>query len=123
MSGWIQATMQQNTISTPFYKPNFFLSETCQTNGIIFHTWHGNRFIMFSCKDFLPDSSEGFFTTLYTSSLRNNYILKFIYPQKATKFFEISTLDFTVCSTIKSKVEISQNFVAFRIPYELYDLS
>ena len=43
--------------------------------------------------------------------LRNQ--LKFIYSEKATKFCEISTLDLTVCSTVKSKVEISQNFVAF----------
>ena len=39
--------------------------------------------------------------------------LKFIYSEKATKFCEISTLDLTVCSTVKYKVEISQNFVAF----------
>ena len=38
---------------------------------------------------------------------------KFIYSEKATKFCEISTLDLIVCSTVKSKVEILQNFVAF----------
>ena len=37
--------------------------------------------------------------------------LKFIYSEKATKFCEIST--FLWCASQKSKVEISQNFVAF----------
>ena len=41
-----------------------------------------------------------------------NY-LKFIYSEKATKFCEILTLLLTVCTVIKSKVKISQNFVAF----------
>ena len=41
--------------------------------------------------------------------------LKFIYSEKATKFWEISTLLLTVCTVVKSKVEISQNFVAFSV--------
>ena len=40
-------------------------------------------------------------------------ILKFIYSEKATKFCEIFTLLLTVCTVVKSKVKISQNFVAF----------
>ena len=39
--------------------------------------------------------------------------LKFIYSEKATKFCEISNLDLTVLNTVKSKVEISQNFETF----------
>ena len=39
--------------------------------------------------------------------------LKFIYSEKATKFCEISTVDLSYVVTIKSTVEISQNFVAF----------
>ena len=39
--------------------------------------------------------------------------LKFIYSEKATKFCEISTLDLSYVVTVKSTVEISQNFVAF----------
>ncbi len=35
------------------------------------------------------------------------------YPKKATKFFEIFTLLLSVCTVDKSKMEISQNFVAF----------
>ena len=41
------------------------------------------------------------------------WYVKFIYSEKATKFCEISTLLLTVCTVVKSKVEISQNFVAF----------
>ena len=39
--------------------------------------------------------------------------IKFIYSEKATKFCKISTLLLIVCTVVKSKVEISQNFVAF----------
>ena len=39
--------------------------------------------------------------------------IKFMYSEKATKCCEISTLDLTVTTWDKSKVEISQNFVAF----------
>ena len=39
--------------------------------------------------------------------------VKFIYSEKATKFFEISTLLLSYVVPVKSKVEISQNFVAF----------
>ena len=38
---------------------------------------------------------------------------KVIYSEKATKFCEISTLLLNVCTAVKSKVEISKNFVAF----------
>ena len=41
------------------------------------------------------------------------WILKFIYSEKATKFWEISNLDLTVCSKVKPKVDISSNYVAF----------
>ena len=43
----------------------------------------------------------------------NVNILKFKYFEKATKFCEISTLLLSPCTVDKSKVEISQNFVAF----------
>ena len=39
--------------------------------------------------------------------------LKFIYSEKATKFCEISTLLLSYVVPVKSKVEISQNFVSF----------
>ena len=42
----------------------------------------------------------------------NKYI-KFIYSEKATKFCEISTLLLSYVMPVKSKVENSQNFVAF----------
>ena len=39
--------------------------------------------------------------------------VKFIYSEKATKFCEIIPLLLTVCTVVKSKGKISQNFVAF----------
>ena len=39
--------------------------------------------------------------------------LKFIYSEKATKFCEIFTLLLPYVVPVKSKVKISQNFVAF----------
>ena len=40
-------------------------------------------------------------------------LLKFIHSEKATKFSEISSLLLNVCTVVKSKVKILQNFVAF----------
>ena len=40
-------------------------------------------------------------------------ILKVIYSEKATKFCEIVTLLLSYVVPVKSKVKISQNFVAF----------
>ena len=40
-------------------------------------------------------------------------LLKFIYSEKATKFCEIFPLLLTVCTVVKSKGKILQNFVAF----------
>ena len=39
--------------------------------------------------------------------------VKFVYSEKATKFWEISTLLLSTVHTDKSKVEILENFVAF----------
>ena len=39
--------------------------------------------------------------------------VKFIYSEKATSFCEISTLDLSYVVTVKSTVEILQNFEAF----------
>ena len=40
-------------------------------------------------------------------------LLKFIYSEKATKSCETFPLLLTVCTVVKSKGKISQNFVAF----------
>ena len=40
-------------------------------------------------------------------------MLKFIYSEKATQFWEVSTLLLSYVVPVKSKVEISQNFVTF----------
>jgi hypothetical protein len=45
--------------------------------------------------------------------LRSVVPVKFVYSEKATKFCKISTLLLSTVHTNKSKVEISQNFVAF----------
>ena len=45
--------------------------------------------------------------------LGNKMSIKFVYSEKTTKFCEISTLLLSTVHTDKSKVEISQNFVAF----------
>ena len=37
----------------------------------------------------------------------------FIYSEKATNLYEISIVDLSYVVTVKSAVEISQNFVAF----------
>ena len=39
--------------------------------------------------------------------------VKFIYSEKSAKFCEISTLLLSYVVPVKSKVEVSQNFVAF----------
>ena len=36
-----------------------------------------------------------------------------MYSEKATKFYEISNLLLTTVYTVKSRVDISQNFLAF----------
>ena len=45
--------------------------------------------------------------------LDTNGKLKFIYSEKAANFCEIFPLLLTVCTVVKSKGKISQNFVAF----------
>ena len=45
--------------------------------------------------------------------LKKSFLLKFIYSEKATKFCKIFTLLLTTVHTVKSKVKILQNFVAF----------
>jgi hypothetical protein len=45
--------------------------------------------------------------------IRRAFCVKFIYSEKATKFCKMSTLDLTLCTAVKFKMEIFQNFVAF----------
>ena len=59
-------------------------------------------------------------TLIFSSPLLHNGIvvflklqLEFIYSEKATKFCEIFLLLLTVCTLVKSKEKILQNFVAF----------
>ena len=50
------------------------------------------------------------FSTVLIADIVKEKYSKFIYSEKATKFCEILTL---LCIVVKSKVKISQNFVAF----------
>ena len=49
----------------------------------------------------------------FSASSTSNSRLKFIYSEKATKFYKIFTLLLTVTTQDKNKVKILQNFVAF----------
>ena len=64
------------------------------------------------CKELSWNCNFQFLVTpRWYSSLAD--FLKFIYSEKATKFCEISTLFLFYVVPLKSKVETSQNFVAF----------
>ena len=45
--------------------------------------------------------------------MKGMFFLKFIYSEKATKFYEIFALLLSYLVPVKRKVKISQNFVAF----------
>ena len=68
----------------------------------------------------LPEHGFIFFKTfeseLWIFTLSNSLwtlYVKFIFSEKATNFCEISTVDLCYVVTVKSTMEISQNFVAF----------
>ena len=48
-------------------------------------------------------------------TFEKKFSLKFIYSEKATKFCEIFTFLLSYVVPVKSKVKISQNFVAFSV--------
>ena len=79
---------------------------------------HENEFQKQKLDDFSENSN--FHTKLCKELQKQKVIfmslkttLKFIYSEKVTKFFEISTLLLSYVVPVKSKVEISQNLVAF----------
>ena len=61
------------------------------------------------------DGTQFYMITVVSSKFLTMHIdlLKFIYSEKATKFCEIFTLLLTTVHTVKSKVKILQNCVAF----------
>ena len=61
----------------------------------------------------MAGKSELWYYTVHEKAFLSMLLLKFIYSEKATNFFEISTVDLSYVVTVKSTVEISQNFVAF----------
>ena len=52
---------------------------------------------------------------IWKKKLFQNYVLKFIYSEKATKLCEISTLILSYVVPVKSKVEIPQNWLSQNI--------
>ena len=73
---------------------NFFFS--------FFPRLFATAWLQLSCKDFVM-----------VFELGKICFVKFIFSKKATKFCEISTLLLSYVVPVKSKVKISQNFVAF----------
>ena len=63
-------------------------------------------------QNFVAFSEYTNFNQIFTQIYINCFV-KFVYSEKATNFCEISTLLLSTVHTDKSKVEISQNFVAF----------
>ena len=63
-------------------------------------------------KDFTQNKLFGIGWKL-NKNVKNRAYIKFIYSEKATKFCEIFILLLTVCTAVKNKVKILQNFVAF----------
>ena len=71
-----------------------------------------------------PFSSTVVFGSKLKIELREEiWFIKFIYSEKATKFCSISTLLLSYVVPVKSKVEISQNFVAFQNIWTLKELT
>ena len=58
-------------------------------------------------------TNQNFYFEITRKLLWSLVFVKFIHSEKATKFCEISTLILSYVVPVKSKVEISQNFVAF----------
>ena len=63
----------------------------------------------------LPDSLSNFkkVNFFHIFLLPQSTLVKFIYSEKATKFCEIFSLLLSYVGSVKSKVKISQDFVAF----------
>ena len=61
----------------------------------------------------LPEPPSALKTLSKFQKVLHTTYIKFIYSEKATNFCKISTVDLSYVVTVKSTVEISQNFVAF----------
>ena len=64
-------------------------------------------------KAFLGSVQGSLLRGIVNSSVVAQSVLKFVYSEKATKFWVIFTLLLSTAHTEKSKVEILENFVAF----------
>ena len=65
-----------------------------------------------SLSPLMPSFPTGWGSSCYTGGCLILFV-KLIYSQKATKFWKISTVNLSYVVTVKSTVEIWQNFVAF----------
>ena len=64
--------------------------------------------------NFTKQGNRALESTVYNQvRFQIKWLLKFLYSEKARTFCEISTVDLSYVVTVKSTVEISQNFVAF----------
>ena len=81
--------------------------------------WRNADDVYSFCKNLFWRSIHLFFVRLFFNFFPSTILItadseiKFIYSEKATRFCEISTLLLSYVVPVKSKVEISQNFVAF----------
>ena len=57
--------------------------------------------------------SKYFNVCIRGTKMNENFFVKFIYSEKAIDFCKISTVDLSYVVTVKSTVEILQNFVAY----------
>ena len=64
-------------------------------------------------RKFLGKQQFHFISSSYLGINWSSYTLKFLYSEKVPKFCEIFTLLLSYVVPVKSKVKISQNFVAF----------
>ena len=115
---WISLGLTRALVLLLFNRTNSLQSASLVCLGGVFQAHHyGQIFKILSKK---------YFSFLLSKSIKSRIIewknklqifcckfLKFIYSEKATKFCEMFTLLLTTVHTVKSKVKISQNFVAF----------
>ena len=73
----------------------------------------GSLLMKSSQSNFDLRSPSSYLARSYLIATVNRRLKKFIYSEKTTKFCEIFTLLLSYVVPVKSKVKISQNFVAF----------
>ena len=90
--------------------PEFFQKQGFPPSLVQFHLVQSLVMLRFKI---ILNSMNFFVQYSFSLFFLQKFTLKFIYSEKVTKFCEISTLLLSYVVLVKSKVEISQNFVAF----------